>query len=198
MTSEHGAEAALAAAAMTLRPNLKVLIGGSFGVALISALFLPWPLALASTTLGAFMLAGADIDARTFLLPDLMTAGALLSGLVAAATFDPVSAWFGVATATARAAGTALVLGGVRAGYARLRGREGLGLGDIKLAAALGAWLPVEAIPLCFALATAAALITVLLATLRGQRIERTTRVPLGAFLCPAVWLTYFGSALVG
>ena len=28
MTSEHGAEAALAAAAMTLRPNLKVLIGG--------------------------------------------------------------------------------------------------------------------------------------------------------------------------
>ena len=197
MTSERGVEDGRAAA-MTLRPNLKVLIGGSFSVALISAVFLPWPLALASTTLGAFMLAGADIDARTFLLPDLMTAGALLSGLLAAAIFDPVSAWFGVATATARAAGTALVLGLVRAAYARLRGREGLGLGDIKLAAALGAWLPVEAIPLCFALATAAALITVLLATLRGQRIERTTRVPLGAFLCPAVWLTYFASVLVG
>ena len=197
MTSEHGAEEALAAAT-TLRPNLKVLIAGSFGIALVSAAFLPWPLALASTTLGGFMLAGADIDARTYLLPDLMTAGALLSGLFAAAIFDPVSAWFGFATAMARAAGTALVLGLVRTGYARLRGREGLGWGDIKLAAALGAWLPLQAIPVCFALATAAALLAVLLAALRGGHIERTTRVPLGAFLCPAVWLTYFASVLVG
>jgi leader peptidase (prepilin peptidase) / N-methyltransferase len=197
MTSERGAEEALAVAT-TLRPNLKVLIAGSFGIALISVAFLPWPLALASTTLGSFMLAGADIDARTYLLPDLMTAGALLSGLFAAAIFDPISAWLGFAAAVARAAGTALVLGLVRTGYARLRGREGLGLGDIKLAAALGAWLPLEAIPACFALATAAALIAVLLAALRGQPIERTTRVPLGAFLCPAVWLTYFTSVLVG
>ena len=34
MTSEHGAEEALAAAT-TLRPNLKVLIAGSFGIALV-------------------------------------------------------------------------------------------------------------------------------------------------------------------
>jgi leader peptidase (prepilin peptidase) / N-methyltransferase len=197
MTSDSGAEEA-PAAATTLRPNLKVLIGGSLIIALISAAFLPWPLALASTTLGAFMLAGAEIDARTYLLPDLITAGALLSGLLAAAIFDPANAWLGLATATARAAGTALVLGLVRAGYAKLRGREGLGLGDIKLAGALGAWLPLEAIPVCFALATAAALLTVLLAGLRGQRVEATTRVPLGAFLCPAVWLTYFGSVLTG
>jgi leader peptidase (prepilin peptidase)/N-methyltransferase len=197
MTNESDAEEALAAAT-TLRPNPKVLIGGSLAIVLISLAFLPWPLALASTTLGALMLAGAEVDARTYLLPDLITAGALVSGLLAAAIFDPVSAWLGLATATARAAGTALVLGLVRAGYAWLRGREGLGLGDIKLAGALGAWLPLEAIPLCFALATTAGLLTVLLAALRGQRIEGTTRLPLGAFLCPAVWLTYFGSALAG
>jgi leader peptidase (prepilin peptidase) / N-methyltransferase len=195
MTNESGGEEA-PAAATTLRPNPKVLIGGSLAIAVISAAFLPWPLAVASTTLGAFMLAGAEIDARTFLLPDLITAGALVSGLVAAAIFDPVSAWLGLATAAARAMGTALVLGLVRAGYARFRSREGLGLGDIKLAGALGAWLPLEAIPLCFALATAAALLAVLLAALRGQRVERTTRVPLGAFLCPALWLTYFASVL--
>jgi leader peptidase (prepilin peptidase) / N-methyltransferase len=197
MTNESGAEE-VPAAATTLRPDPKVLIGGSLAIALLSAAFLPWPLAAASTTLGALMLAGAEIDARTFLLPDLVTGGALVSGLVAAAIFDPVSAWLGLATAAARAAGTALVLGLVRAGYARLRNREGLGLGDIKLAAALGAWLPLEAIPLCFALATAAALLAVLLAALRGQRVERTTRVPLGAFLCPALWLSYFASVLTG
>jgi leader peptidase (prepilin peptidase) / N-methyltransferase len=197
MTNESGGEE-VPAAATTLRPNLKVLIGGSLAIALISAAFLPWPLAVASTTLGAFMLAGAEIDARTYLLPDLITAGALVSGLVAAAIFDPENTWVGFATAAARAAGTALVLGLVRAGYARLRGHEGLGLGDIKLAGALGAWLPLEAIPLCFAFATAAALLAVLLAALRGQRVERTTRVPLGAFLCPALWLTYFASVLTG
>jgi leader peptidase (prepilin peptidase) / N-methyltransferase len=197
MTNESGAEE-VPAAATTLRPDPKVLIGGSLAIALLSVAFLPWPLAAASTTLGALMLAGAEIDARTFLLPDLVTGGALVSGLVAAAIFDPVSAWLGLATAAARAAATALVLGLVRAGYARLRNREGLGLGDIKLAGALGAWLPLEAIPLCFALATAAALLAVLLAALRGQRVERTTRVPLGAFLCPALWLTYFASVLTG
>lgn len=197
MTSEPGGAPALAAAT-ALRPDPRVLVGGTLAIALISALSLPWQLALTSTALGAFMLAGADIDARTYLLPDIITVGALLSGLLAAVLGDPDSAWHGLASAMARAAGTALVLWVVRAGYARFRGREGLGWGDIKLAAALGAWLPLEAIPVCFALATAAALLSVLLAALRGQSIDRATRVPFGAFLCPALWLTYFTSILVG
>lgn len=195
MTDERGDELA---STTTLRPDLKVLVGGSLAVALISLAVLPLTLALPSTALGVFMLAGADIDARTYFLPDLVTVGALLSGLLVAAICDPGSAWLGLATAAARAAGTALALGLVRAGYGGLRGREGLGLGDIKLAAALGAWLPLEAIPVCFALATAAALVAVLLAALSGQRIDRATRVPFGAFLCPAAWLTYFAGIVMG
>ena len=81
-------------------------------------------------------------------------------------------------------------------GYARLRGREGLGLGDVKLAAAIGAWLPLDAIPLCFALAANAALALVLFAPLRGRPLEATARLPFGAFLCPALWLVFYASAL--
>ena len=48
-----------------LRPNLAVLFGGCGAVALISAITLPWPVAIASTVLGALMIAGADVDSRT-------------------------------------------------------------------------------------------------------------------------------------
>jgi leader peptidase (prepilin peptidase)/N-methyltransferase len=94
-----------------------------------------------------------------------------------------------------RAVGAALVLVGIRWGYARIRSEEGLGLGDIKLAAAGGAWLALASIPFWLGLASTAALVVVVLARLRGQAIHRTTRIPLGAFLCPALWLVFFLSA---
>jgi leader peptidase (prepilin peptidase)/N-methyltransferase len=94
----------------------------------------------------------------------------------------------------ARAAVTAGVLAAIREVHRRLSGIEGLGRGDVKLAAAIGAWLPAEMIPFCFAVATAAALAFVLLSRLRGQAIARTTRIPFGAFLCPALWLVFFAS----
>jgi leader peptidase (prepilin peptidase)/N-methyltransferase len=86
----------------------------------------------------------------------------------------------------------------VRRCYARIRGREGLGFGDVKLAAAVGAWLSLDAIPLCFGLAAGAALVAVMIAHLRGRSIERTTKIPFGAFLCPALWLVFYASALSG
>jgi prepilin signal peptidase PulO-like enzyme (type II secretory pathway) len=81
---------------------------------------------------------------------------------------------------------------------ARLRYREGLGFGDVKLAAAVGAWLPLESIPLCFALATCAALVAVMLRRLRGESIDATAKLPFGAFLCPALWLVFYASQLSG
>jgi leader peptidase (prepilin peptidase)/N-methyltransferase len=93
-------------------------------------------------------------------------------------------------------AGTAAVLLLVRWGYARLRDREGLGFGDVKLAAGIGAWLPLDAIPVCFALAASSALVAVLMAHVRGRRMDAATRLPFGAFLCPALWLVFYASAL--
>ncbi|HEX3442248.1 MAG TPA: A24 family peptidase [Pseudolabrys sp.] len=181
-----------------LRPNLVFLLSGTVAVALISALSLPWPVALASTLLGALMLAGADVDARVFLLPDLVTLGGTVSGIAAAYALAPVDAVWSAVDAGIQAAATAAVVALVRWSYERWRGCEGLGFGDVKLAAAVGAWLPLQAISLCFALATGAALVAVIVARLRGQTIGTTMKLPFGAFLCPALWLIFYVTALPG
>jgi leader peptidase (prepilin peptidase)/N-methyltransferase len=175
-----------------LWPRPAIFLGGSAAVALISFAFLPWPVATASTALGALMIAGADVDARTFLLPDTVTGGALAGGVLAAAVLAPADPWITLGDALVRAAGTVAALLLLRFCYAWLRRREGLGLGDVKLGAAIGAWLPLDAIPMCFALAAGGALLLVLMARLRGRPMDGQTRLPFGAFLCPALWLLFY------
>jgi leader peptidase (prepilin peptidase)/N-methyltransferase len=179
-----------------LCPNLAFLIGGGAAIALVSGIFLPWPVAIASTVLGAFMIAGADVDARTYLLPDIVTWGAVGCGIATASLLDAVGPWTAVAVALVRAFGVAAVLELFRRCYARIRRVEGLGFGDVKLAAAVGAWLPLDTIPLCFGLAASAALVAAMAAHLRGQSIEAATKLPFGAFLCPALWLVFYASVL--
>lgn len=179
-----------------LRPNLAILAIGSGAIAIISATFLPWPIAVVSTLLGALMIAGAEVDARTCLLPDAVTYGATAAGIFAAAALEQTDPWHAMATALAHAIAVALVLAALRLCYERLRGREGLGLGDVKLGAAVGAWLPVETIPLCFGLAAAGALVTVIAARARGQSIDPSIKIPFGAFLCPALWLVFYAGVL--
>jgi leader peptidase (prepilin peptidase)/N-methyltransferase len=180
----------------SLRPNVAVLVGGTVAIIIVSVAMLPWPAAIASAVLGALMVSGADVDARTLLLPDVVTWGALGSGIIAAGALDPGDPWRAIAAAIARAGGTAFALALLQWSYTRLRAREGIGFGDIKLAAAVGAWLPIEAIPLCFGLASGAALVAVLLARLRGEAVDAFTKVPFGAFLCPALWLVFYGASL--
>jgi leader peptidase (prepilin peptidase) / N-methyltransferase len=171
---------------------------GCLLIAAVSVWALPWPSAVASIILGILMMIGAEVDAKTFMLPDAVTLGATLAGVAAACALAPNEPWHAVEIATVRSLGTATTLALIRWFYGYLRGHEGLGLGDVKLAAAIGAWLSVEDIPLTFALAAVAALVTVLVAHLRGRAVDRLTRVPFGAYLCPALWLIYFGRAVVG
>lgn len=77
----------------------------------------------------------------------------------------------------------ALLLLGIRWGYQRMRGREGMGLGDVKLiamiAAFLGLWQTLLAL---FAGVIAAAVFAVGL--LARRRAGLASRLPFGAFLC--------------
>jgi leader peptidase (prepilin peptidase) / N-methyltransferase len=179
-----------------LRPNLAILAVGCGAIGIVSATFLPWPIALASTVLGALMVAGAEVDARTCLLPDVVTYGATAAGVFAAAALEPTDPWHAMVNALVRATLVALILAALRLCYARFRGCEGLGLGDVKLAAAVGAWLPVDGIPLCFGLAAGSALFTVMFAYARGAAVDASTKIPFGAFLCPALWLVFYAGVL--
>jgi leader peptidase (prepilin peptidase) / N-methyltransferase len=175
-----------------LCPRPTILVAGAAAIGVISALTLSWPVAIASTVLGTLMVAAADVDARTFLLPDSMTWGAVTCGIVAALLLHAPAPWSAAGEAIARAGFIAAAIALFRSGYAWIRRSEGLGLGDVKLAAAIGAWLPVEAIPLCFGLATTSALLVVMFARLNGRSISRTTRIPFGAFLCPSLWIAFY------
>lgn len=85
------------------------------------------------------------------------------------------------------------VFAGLAVGYRRLRGREGLGFGDVKLAAAGGAWIGWQGLPSAVLLAAAAALAV---AAARG-RLQAAERIPFGAFLAPAILLVWLLGPLV-
>ena len=84
----------------------------------------------------------------------------------------------------------ALMFFAFRYGYAKWRGRQGLGLGDVKLAFVAGAWLDWLTIPLAIQLAVFAALSGTILHRLAvGHPISASGRLPFGFFLAPSIWL---------
>jgi leader peptidase (prepilin peptidase) / N-methyltransferase len=76
--------------------------------------------------------------------------------------------------------------------YKLLRGRAGLGMGDIKLIAAAGVWLPVMASFYAMMAASIAALIFAIgVAVRRNDAVRLTHSLPFAAFLAPAFWLSW-------
>lgn len=121
----------------------------------------------------------AAIDWETGYLPDAITLPLIGAGLIAAAVghFTPFpDAMIGAAAGYG-------ALWAVAAGYERWRGRAGLGMGDAKLLAALGAWCGWAALPLIVFGAALIALGAVGLMRLRGADINNDTAIPFGPAL---------------
>jgi leader peptidase (prepilin peptidase)/N-methyltransferase len=95
-------------------------------------------------------------------------------------------------------AGAALVLLLARWGYKALRGRDGLGLGDVKLLAMIAAFLGFgEALLALLVGVVAASLYGVVLIALRRARGE--SKLPLGSFLAAGgLFAALFGAQIVG
>jgi leader peptidase (prepilin peptidase) / N-methyltransferase len=140
--------------------------------------------------LGLCMLGIAATDARRFVVPDALSGGALALGLIRSVMTDPDSGAEGLLIALSRAALTAGLLLLIRVAYRRFRGRDGLGLGDVKLAAAAGAWLSMPVLPVAIEFAAVTALIAYVFRQRRRMRVLRgASRVPFGAFFALAIWL---------
>ena len=92
--------------------------------------------------LALIMLAIAAIDARCFIIPNELSAAGFALALVNAAVLaqDGIVAGGRHGAAARRRAG-AVVPRHCALLYRRLRGRDGIGLGDVKLAGVAGAWL---------------------------------------------------------
>jgi leader peptidase (prepilin peptidase)/N-methyltransferase len=141
--------------------------------------FGPQPAALMWCGVAAVLLTLSAIDWDTTLLPDDLTQPLLWAGLVAAA-----AGWSGLSTATA--------LIGAVTGYLSLwsvywlfklaTGKEGMGHGDFKLLAALGAWLGWQAVLPIVLIASVAGALVGLGLKVSGQ-LREGRYVPFGPFL---------------
>jgi len=155
----------------------------SDGLALWAGCFLGWVL-----------LALAAIYFREGILPDGLTLPLVAAGLVATHFLAP---WQFLDSAIGAVAGFAF-FAGVRWFYRRLRGREGLGLGDAKLLAASGAWVTWNGLPSVVLIAAAAGLAVALVISWRGERLALDQRLPFGPALCLGTWLVWLYGPLTG
>ncbi|WP_245428142.1 prepilin peptidase [Roseiarcus fermentans] len=136
------------------------------------------------------MLGVASADARRYVVPDALSGGAFALGVIHAAAANPDSGLEAPLMALARAAFAAGLFLLVRIAYRRFRRRDGLGLGDVKLAGAAGAWLSLPMLPIAIEIAALAALAAYVVRQRKRSRLLRAAgRVPFGAFFAPAIWL---------
>lgn len=137
------------------------------------------------------MLAIALSDVRTLIVPDILCLPAIAVGLIASGQLlhPDVKLIVHPDHLIGTAVGFAAFYG-LRESYYYLRGREGMGLGDTKLAAAAGAWVGWQDLPLVVLLASAGLLAVVLIARIISPRwrISPNLRLPFGAALAPAIW----------
>ena len=167
---------------------------------------------IASSIFCALLLALAVCDAETMQLPDALTLpllglGVLYrtgDGLFGEMDRGAAYAWHSALALGLRgaisAAATALALLLLRWIYALVRRRQGLGLGDVKLAAAIAAWLGARQMCVVFFLAVVTGALTALLVlALRGHKrakSEGPLAVPFGTFLALAgIYCAFLGEA---
>ncbi len=166
----------------------------ALAIALISALVDTGNFVWLDCVLGWWLLALAWIDARCWLLPDVLTLPLVIAGLAAAAAFDP-------SELTDRALGAVAGYLGLRAialVYRAIRGRDGLGGGDAKLLAAAGAWVGLRALPQVVLFAAFAGLLAAAGLRLAGVRLGAQSALPFGPFLALATWLVWLMPAMRG
>jgi leader peptidase (prepilin peptidase)/N-methyltransferase len=179
-----------------LQSFLGLTLLAAAGVSLVAS---PGPDGVCGAFLAALMLAIAVTDNSRYIIPNELTAAAAALALLRAGTVGPDAGWSGVLWAALRAATIAMPLLALMLGYRRWRGRDGLGLGDIKLAAVAGAWLGWATIFAVIELATLSALGAYLVnGYLRKRPLKATAFLPFGLFLAPAIWIGWLVEALVG
>lgn len=126
----------------------------------------------------------AVIDFRTQLLPDVVTLPLLWTGLLYHLLFQPLM----LQSAVIGAMAGYLILWGFYWLFKLVTGKEGMGYGDFKLMAALGAWLGWQNLPLLLLLSAGVGALVGVTAQLAMPRL-RGTPMPFGPFLAMAGWI---------
>ena len=156
-----------------------------------------WP-GVAGAALAAVMLAIAVVDRRALIIPDPLNALAFAVGITAAALAAPDEPGGAILRALLRGAVMFGAFLAFRFAYRRLRGFEGMGLGDVKLAAVAGVWLDWIDLPVAVNIAAVSALAVALFGRLRGVDFDPKAKLPFGAYFAPAIWICWLLAARRG
>lgn len=149
--------------------------------------------AVGGMVLTAFLVAMAFIDADTQLLPDGLTLPLLWLGLALSlkGVYIPVS------EAVIGAMLGYLSLWSVYWVFKFFTGKEGMGYGDFKLLAALGAWLGALNLPVIILLSSIVGLFFAVVKRLNAK-LSKGEAMPFGPYLACAGWLAFmFGNEIV-
>lgn len=143
--------------------------------------------AFGAILLTCFLIALSGIDLRTQLLPDQLTLPLLWLGLIASTEnlyMTPKPAVLGAIAGY-------VCLWAVWWLFKQLTGKEGMGHGDFKLLAALGAWVGLNGIlPTILLSSLVGAIIGSVWLGMKGR--DRATPIPFGPFLAVAGWIVFF------
>ncbi|MGQ0528614.1 MAG: prepilin peptidase [Panacagrimonas sp.] len=144
-----------------------------FGMQMFSAMVLSWALLVLTV-----------IDLRTLYLPDAITLPLLWLGLLL--SLGPVFA--DPASAIAGAAAGYLVLWSIFWVFKLATGKDGMGYGDFKLMAALGAWLGWQLLPQIVLLSAVVGAV-VGIGLMATRKAEWSSRIPFGPYIAGAGWI---------
>jgi len=139
---------------------------------------------LTALVLTAFLIALAGIDADHQLLPDNMTLPLLWAGIV----LNFWSVHTDLAASVMGAIAGYLALWSIYHLFRLLTGKEGMGYGDFKLLAALGAWMGWQMLPLIILLSSVVGALTGLILMGAGK-MKRDKPMPFGPFIAAAGWI---------
>ena len=134
-----------------------------------------------------FLISMSGIDLRTQLLPDSLTLPLMWLGLIAAAD----NLYMPVKPALLGAVAGYASLWSVWWVFKQLTGKEGMGHGDFKLLAAIGAWTGLKGVlPTILVSSILGAVIGSIWLAMKGR--DRSIPIPFGPYLAVAGWVVFF------
>lgn len=186
MTGDAGSAHPAAARRTRLAAGLAAATGAG-----LSFVVLPWPAAGFAALLAVIAMAIVVADIEFRVIPDAANLALFVLGIAFALTdaglADAVPVGIDALLRSVAAGGSLYIL---RFAYHRFTGTTGLGLGDVKLAAAGAPFLAWATLPLALVLAALAGMLAALATAASGRAaLNRTMEVPFGACLAPAIWL---------
>ena len=143
--------------------------------------------AVAAMVFSAYLIAMIFIDADTQLLPDQLTLPLMWGGIVFHLDAYLLQADWGITTLVDSLLGAIvgyMSLWSIFQLFKLVTGKEGMGYGDFKLLAALGAWLGISVLPIIIIMSAVVGLIFALI-----MKVAKNQPMPFGPYLAISGWI---------